>query len=508
MKETIKINLNGQLFDLDTDAYTQLKKYLDSLKTKFSSSPNEAQEILEDIESRIAEILQQKISVSKQVISMADIDEIISLMGTADEMDQPVTDEEKKTDTSNSQPKSSKRFYRDPQNKILGGVCAGIAAYFNIDPLWIRLLFVFLVFANLAGLLIYIILLIILPPAITTGQRLEMQGKRVTINDIEGSVKREFEKVKASVKDIPNSKGYRNAESAVSEIFNTLGHIIIVFLKVIGVIIAVSLLMALIFTVLGLIIGGAAIIPFHFANALHFPNLLAWPQISFLGFCLFLVIVLPILALLTKIIKLLFDIRTTNRVAAGIGATIWVVAFISIIVLLVTDTNKDIFRLSKTSTHTILIQKEKPLYIGLKTRHIDEDDIDYYHVFNFEFAYDDFHDSFLKNPTLEFKESANKEMKLVIERNYANLKIGKMPKDHNRIVEYSWQMTDTLLLLDEYYSCDEDNAWRFPDVKIILEIPEGQKVFLKKDIGKLAGTFYNDDVLMEMKHNKLQMVND
>jgi phage shock protein PspC (stress-responsive transcriptional regulator) len=199
MKETIKINLNGQLFDLDNDAYERLKNYLESLKSKFGASPDEAKEILEDIESRIAEILQEKLFEAKQVITLADINEIISLLGTAEDIEEPESEEESNARSTKAQYKSSKRFYRDPQNRVFGGVCSGLSAYFNVDPIWIRLLFVFLFFANLAGLIIYVVLWIVIPPAHSTGQRLEMQGKKVTINDIEDSVKKEYEKVKTEL---------------------------------------------------------------------------------------------------------------------------------------------------------------------------------------------------------------------------------------------------------------------------------------------------------------------
>ena len=85
MKETIKINLNQRLFDLDADAYGKLKNYLDSLRNYFNKKPGEADEILQDIEQRIAEILHEKIKNGKEVIILADIDEIIGMMGTIDD---------------------------------------------------------------------------------------------------------------------------------------------------------------------------------------------------------------------------------------------------------------------------------------------------------------------------------------------------------------------------------------------------------------------------------------
>lgn len=486
MKETIKINLGGLLFDLDNDAYDRLKAYLDSIKIKFDSSGTEGLEILEDIESRIAEILQQKMSDSKQVITLSDIDEIIALLGTADEMDDVEEDDTSKSSNFSKQnSKSNKRFYRDPQNSILGGVSSGIAAYFNIDPLWIRLIFVFLFFANLAGLIIYLILWFILPPARTTGQRLEMQGKRVTLNDIEDSVKNEYDKVRSSVKNISNSKGYQNAESALSEVFTVLGRILVVFIKVVGAIIGVSLLIALIATILGVVVGGAAFMPWQVFHGWHFPNIFHWTNVSLFSICLFIVLALPIIALLTKIIRMLFDIPSRNRVAAGIGATIWVIAFISLIVLLVVEGERGLFRTTDTARYTLNIPENKALYVSLKEHRYDADDFENYQVFNFKFGYDDYHDDFYKRPKLEIRATDLSDVKLKIERNYANFKIGKVHDNNDDIANYNWRMNDTLLVLNEYYICDDDNAWRIPFVIIKLEIPEGQEVYFDDDLQKL-----------------------
>lgn len=488
MKETIKINLSGLLFDLDNDAYDKLKNYLDSIKQKFASSESEAEEIIEDIESRIAEILQEKISGTKQVISLSDIEEIIALMGTADEMGDADEDEVAggSANSSKQSGRNNKRFYRDPQNSILGGVSSGIAAYFNIDPLWIRLLFVFLFFANLAGLFIYIILWFVLPPAITTAQRMEMQGKQVfTLNDIEGSVRSEYEKVKTSVKNIPRSEGYKNAESALSEIFSVIGRILLVFVKIIGAIIVVSLLIAFVSTVIGLVIGGAAFMPWQFFHDWHFPHMFHWTNISLFGICLFLVLVLPIIALITKIIRLLFNIPSNNRVAAGIGATIWVIAFISLIVLLGVESDRGLFRSTEMVTKTIEVDEEKPLYVSLKKHRYDRDDFENYQVFNFKFAYDKYDDDFYKRPELVVEESETDKVKLRIEYSYANFKVGRVPNNMHQVVDYYWHVNDTALILDEYYVCDDDEAWRVPFVTLKLEIPEGRKVYFDDDLQKL-----------------------
>jgi phage shock protein PspC (stress-responsive transcriptional regulator) len=184
MKETIKINLGQRLFDLDKVAYDLLKKYLDSLKNYFQKSPKEAEEILQDIEQRIADLLEEKLSDKNYIITSEDINEVIKKMGTIEDFEietepmEPDSSFRNKESEKTSDPFliENRRLFRDIENNILGGVCSGIASYFNIDIVWIRLAFVILFVLKGAGILAYIILWFIVPVARTTAQKLQMKG--------------------------------------------------------------------------------------------------------------------------------------------------------------------------------------------------------------------------------------------------------------------------------------------------------------------------------------------
>lgn len=481
MKETVKVNLGGQLFDLDSDAYEKLKKYLDSLKRKFGGSPKEAEEIVEDIEIRIAELLSAKIGDKKQVIILADVDEVISQLGTADEMDEPESEEADQTETkSKSQSRGKKRFYRDTDNSVLGGVCSGLSAYFDIDPIWIRLLFVVLFFANLAGLLIYVILWIAIPPARTTAQRLEMRGKPVNINNIEESVKKEFDKVTSKIKDIPHSKGYKNIESGLTEFFRVLGNALLVFLKIIGILIGVSLLLAFIFAIIGLVAGGALFFPGEWFNTWHWPHIGLWPHFTITGICLFLIIVIPIVAVIVKIIKLLFGIQTRNQVAAGLGATIWVMALITFIVLLASDIDRGTFRNTEHTEYYFDIPQNKQLSIFVDEHDNSNHHLEYYQFFDREFVWDEWNDDYLDKPNVIIRRSDSKQIKLDIYKNYLHFQIGKKPSRWEKLADYDWRMSDSRLILDEFYTVDEDYVWRLPKVKVIITVPEDIDIICDK----------------------------
>ena len=188
MKITVNINLGGYAFNVDEDAYERLRQYMKTLEKEFSGESSAA-EIMTDIEGRIAELFKMRLNSYKQVITMKDVEEVMAILGTPEAISGSGTTEERP-------PRSQRRIYRDPDRRIIGGVCAGLGAYFNWDPIIWRVLFGALVIAGGFGIALYLILWIVLPEAKTTAQKLEMRGDPVTIENIKDSVKEEFETVK------------------------------------------------------------------------------------------------------------------------------------------------------------------------------------------------------------------------------------------------------------------------------------------------------------------------
>ncbi|MBD8348703.1 PspC domain-containing protein [Dysgonomonas sp. HGC4] len=193
MKETIKASIGGYAFTLDADAYEILKSYLDNLKIHFENK-EDGSEIIADIEARMCELLQMKASKSENIITLEDANSIIGIMGN------PVDFEAEATDTSdNSQtekPENTtirKKLYRDTENGILGGVCAGLAKYFHIDVVLVRIGYAAsialagFITGKLGGYLLasYLLLWIAMPKAKTMAQKLAMSGEDPSIEAIE-----------------------------------------------------------------------------------------------------------------------------------------------------------------------------------------------------------------------------------------------------------------------------------------------------------------------------------
>ena len=209
MKRTFTINISGTVFHIEEDAYEVLQKYMITLKNHFGDS-EEGKEIESDIEARIAEIFTEKSAGGKNAVTLEWVNAVIITMGTPESITEESGDEE----SSAGQSKRKRKLYRDPQETVLGGVCGGLAAFFNIDPVIMRIIFVAITFiTGGAGVLAYLVLWIAVPKAVNTAQRLEMRGEEVSIKNIEKFIQEEAEAVKNSYHKFRKSGIFSKKES-------------------------------------------------------------------------------------------------------------------------------------------------------------------------------------------------------------------------------------------------------------------------------------------------------
>ena len=260
MKEVKKCSISGVAFTLDADAYEGLEAYLESLKRTYGES-NDGAEIVADIEARIAELILST-QDNTRIVEKPLILNIIQQMGSAEDISD-ATD----TDLHNDTPRIPRRLYRDTENAKLGGVCAGIGKYFDIDPVWVRMaLFLPLLFScfgwipflhwaspmfgNLFGvfLICYFIMWFAVPAARTARQKLEMNGERITAQSI-------GETTTAAANNDPDAK----ARPIVAEAVSIFGKVVLILLKLFAGLIVFGLIMlacALIIGLIAILIGG------------------------------------------------------------------------------------------------------------------------------------------------------------------------------------------------------------------------------------------------------------
>ncbi len=205
MKKTLTVNLGGTVFNIDDDAYRLLDSYLMNLRQHFSKDEG-ADEIVDDIERRISELFSEKMLAGLQVITLANVEEVIARMGKPEEMDNEGDATKQGNDSDGygagswsrgeETVKVRRRLFRNPDDKILGGVCSGLAAYLGWDVTLVRLLlFVILIFGYGTLIPVYIICWLIIPEARTAAEKLSMHGEAVTVENIGKTVTDGFGKM-------------------------------------------------------------------------------------------------------------------------------------------------------------------------------------------------------------------------------------------------------------------------------------------------------------------------
>ena len=223
MKKTFNINLGGIVFHIDEDAYELLDKYLSNLRIHFSKEEG-AEEIVHDMELRISELFSERLNDKKQVITLLDVEEIIAQMGKPEEFSDDTTQDNHSYTPDATDKKGMKRLFRDPDNKVMGGVCAGIAAYLGWDVTLLRIIFIVLALPFFVDgfilfnwiVISYVVAWIIIPEAQTAPEKLSMKGMKVNVENIGKTVTDGFEKVNDFVKsEKPRSLLQRVGEAIV-----------------------------------------------------------------------------------------------------------------------------------------------------------------------------------------------------------------------------------------------------------------------------------------------------
>ncbi|MFB0926269.1 MAG: PspC domain-containing protein, partial [Vicingaceae bacterium] len=332
MNQTVTINISGIVFHIDVEAYEELKKYLNKIKSYFKNS-EESEEIMMDIEARIAELFSEKITSENQVIQSKDVDEVIIVMGKPEQyIDE---DEEEKEAQSFSNQKtytSAKKLFRDPDDRMIGGVASGISNYFGVESIWLRLFFVIALFMGF-GFLLYIILWIVMPEAKTASDKLQMKGDPVNIDNISKTFKDEADKVSDQLRSNGQQYG-KKAESIVGAFFNFIGQILKGVFKVLGKVFGVIFLLVGTFMFVGLagmLVGSETIFSIttdgvFSISSREFFNLIFVSEDQFhmaiIGVAI--TIGLPIVILIYAGANLIFKVKTHAGVSLGL-IVLWVI---------------------------------------------------------------------------------------------------------------------------------------------------------------------------------------
>ncbi|MEO8086117.1 MAG: PspC domain-containing protein [Bacteroidota bacterium] len=486
MNKTVTVNLGGTVFHIDDNAYESLIKYLNAIKSHFSADQGR-DEIMQDIESRIGEMFRERMKEGREVITLNDVNEVTSVMGRPEEF---AGEEDKSSSASASQVnepvvKLKKRFFRDPDEKFVGGVCSGIAAYFNIDPVWVRLIFACALIFYTTGFWIYILLWIIIPEAKTTADRLMMRGEPVTVSNIEKNVREELDALKERLKDGPR------ATTAIGKIFETIGEVFKFIFLVIGkiitsffVFIALIIAVTLLASLFGLV--GAPFV--HLPGFLHH-MFNSTSQFSWIWFGSVLLIAIPALMIAYAGIRFLFNIKKKSRAVGFTALGIWLVA-LAIVMLSGMNVFRE-FSENDSFRKEVALQQPASKFIVLQTDESKNNESDYnyggkyYRNIDNDFYLESDGDKLIsKSVQLDVVKSTTDSFSLV-EIFYSQGESHKSAIDNASRISYSFTQTDSVMKFNRFFSMNKDDKWRAQKVQLLLRMPVGARVRFDESLRSL-----------------------
>ena len=504
MKKTISVHIGGRLFNIEEAAYTKLSTYLNTIRGYFNHQES-AEEILSDIELRIAELFMERVTPQKEVITDRDVDDIISIMGQPEDyLDGDDDAGEEDTSHTYRQRSTTKQVFRDPDNKIVAGVCSGISAYLGMDPIILRALFVIITIFYGSGAIIYLVLAVIIPKAKTTAEKLQMRGEPVTVENISRKVSESFHIVKEDLKDFGKKnnihkesfdKAKRNAEATTSTVVDGLGNllklILIILTKIIGTVLLIAGVLV-IFVSLALGFGWENLMAINLHGALNDTNLPyilssifeSVDQKTMFSIGLLLTLIVPGISFLLMGMRLLFDFKKTPVWSGVLLVIIWFAG-----VSLLGASGAGVYRNFQVSTSftekaPLIIPATDTLYIDLLPQ-IDT-------KYNFSNGYKSRKFYYDYDVTYPGIESTNilyiGDIKLYVEMNSADTlyKLNINRKAHGATRADAVKNADNLtsiakiigdsLLFHPYYAVLKNGKIRNQEISYTLQVPVGKAV--------------------------------
>lgn len=502
MKKTVTANINGIELRIDEDAYEKLNRYLFVIRSYFSNSA-ERDEIMGDIEARIAEMFKENITATKSVITIADVENMIAVMGQPEAFAEGSDNLNESTSASFTTEKEEKqkRLFRDPDEKILGGVCSGVAAYFGIDPVWMRILFVASFFLYGTSFWIYIILWIIIPKAKTAADKLSMRGEPINIENIsktvnEGAenVKNKFNEMNEEAKSFAKSGSGNRAKNQFEKILAFLLHIFTLFAKAIIKLFGVALIFFSVFSLIAIIAATLFDSTSFFSindNEIYTGGLYDVFRLVFennfsfnlarLSFAI--VSGIPVLSLLILGAVFLTGWKKNVRTVAIILFGTWIVGlFLSAIITIKTVKQFSIEQEVTQKTEFKPSAKDT-LFVGANNQNEPQGLLMDFHIRDNQVFKMDDDNLYFYYPKIKIENSDDGKYYIKVEKNSrgSNFKAAKKNADE---ISFEWSSKDSLLLLNPYYSTPINNKFRNQLATIKIYVPKNVTVKFDESITK------------------------
>lgn len=591
MKKVININFQGAIVPIEETSYELLQQYIESLRNYFANEQGR-DEIVNDIESRISELFQERLKKGSTCITDDDVNAIINNMGRPQDFEEADATSQQDNNQSGANTQSEtiynpnwnwkgRRLYRDENHKILGGVCSGIAAYFGIDPVIVRILFLIsgigllvyillwifvpgsnslvngvrkrlyrnpdgkiiggicsgmgsyfdvnpwlirflflipfisfffrwhhlgpLTFPNFISFsfspgtfIIYIILWLVIPEAITTSEKLEMKGEKIDLNSIKNSVVEEMKGVTERVTKLGKEAGTiakerggeigKEMQHAAKRTSGVLGHIIVTIFKIFAYFVLGCVAISLILALFGFAIVSIGLFPLkNFILTDGWQNILAWGTLIFF-------IAVPVIGIITFIIRRLARIKKSNRLVRYTFLSLWFVGIICFVTLIASVSN-DFRRLNTFSEEEITLNNP-----GVKSLEINSfNNNKYYRSENwlrFE-PFAAFEDTvYVDNVKIKIEKSPTDSFKIGIIK-MCNGSTRKNADTLASLIKFNVVQTDSVLSIDRAIPINMTDKFRNQSVEMIVYVPVGHQIKIDRNVSynriRFTGPWNDED---------------
>lgn len=478
MKKTVSVNIKGMNFLIEEDAYEILQNYLDRLSNGLKNEKG-GKEIIEDIELRIAELCSETLTDRKQVVEKEDIEKILATLG---DPSQYLDDTEEKFSESNQQDKKDheKRIFRDTEHAVIAGVCSGIAKYTNIDVVIIRAIFVAVLLFGGFGFPLYVILWIIIPKANSTIDKLRMQGKPVTVENVREEVEQAADRLSKGSTRFANKL---RKDDSYSQRINSIGRI---FSILFGTgIIAIGLVFLTLFLIF--IMGGAQVIPVQSESGfLSFPEFgqlvlenagdvkWAWISIFLIGFSSTLFFLLLGSKIVFKIHNFWSKMALAVLFLTGFAGTI-IAMFIGIRTGREMAIEGEIEKsIGTVSSQELRIQTITPKLSSIETYEVKSKGR--YGMMSIE------GDRVVESGIyIEYQQSPDSLFHIyqnLTANSHSHQKAIKKAKN----ITHSIQLNNNVLTMDSHYSFPKKDKLRDQDVYILIAVPSNGRVYANNEL--------------------------
>lgn len=480
MNKTVSINLGGLFFHIDENAYHKLNNYFDAIRN--SLSPNGKDEIMNDIESRIAELLSEKLKSEKQVVGIYEVEEIIEIMGQPE--DYRLDDDEPAQKSTGYYPPGynpirTKKFYRDGDRAIIGGVCAGLSHYFRIDPLWVRIIFIISPFISFGtSVVIYILLWILIPKAITTTEKLEMTGEPINISNIERKVREEFDTLSSKIQSVDYNKLGTNARQGATKIGDGFSKAFMTLFKVIAKIIGAVITLFAALGLVGMIIVFfitlfTSSIPappwYPYADGFNYTDTPIW----IMGILILLAVAIPLFALFLLGLKILAEnMRSIGTTAKYTLLVVWLAAIAGLAYIGVAEAN-EISAEGKTLIREDIAMSRSDT-LNLKFKYNSYFDKSWETGSGFRITQDNAGNNifYSNNIALYILRTDEAQPYIQIEKLSLGSSISEARK-RAEYIKYNFEIQGNSVILDNYFTTETNHKYRNQRVELFLYLPQG-----------------------------------